>query len=139
MRAIRNISILVYLGWLLARNNALEVLKPLQVPKVFYWPLKLLESKNSHLGLGERIANAAVSAGPTFIKFGQALSTRTDLLGPEITAEIAHLRDRLPPFSSQTAKKTIEKELGSSIKELFTSFDDSPIAAAADRRVALAA
>ena len=135
MRAIQNISRLMYLGFLLARNNALEVLKPLNVPTVFYWPLKLLESKNNHLGLGERMANAAVSAGPTFIKFGQALSTRTDLLGPEITAEIAHLRDRLPPFSSAKAKKTIEKELGSSIKDLFSSFDDIPIAAASIAQV----
>ena len=135
MRAIQNISRLMYLGYLLARNNALEVLRPLNVPTVFYWPLKLLESKNSHLGLGERMANAAVSAGPTFIKFGQALSTRTDLLGPDITAEIAHLRDRLPPFSSAKAKKTIEKELGSSIKDLFSSFDDIPIAAASIAQV----
>ena len=81
------------------------------------------------------MANVAVSAGPAFIKFGQALSTRTDLLGPEIAAEIAHLRDRLPPFSSEKAKNTIEKELGASIKDLFSSFDDVPIAAASIAQV----
>jgi ubiquinone biosynthesis protein len=125
----------VYLGWLLARNNALEVLKVLHVPTVLYWPLKLLEKKNSNLGLGERMANAAISAGPIFVKFGQALSTRTDLLGPEIADEIAHLRDRLPPFASDKARTTIEKELGSSIEQLFSSFEDVPIAAASIAQV----
>ncbi len=68
--------------------------------------------------------------GPTFIKIGQALSTRADLIPLEYVQEFSQLQDRVPPFASETAIAVVEQELGKSIYSLFRDFDPSPIAAA---------
>tara|TARA_Y100000588_G_scaffold166217_1_gene180192 strand:- start:1440 stop:2795 length:1356 start_codon:yes stop_codon:yes gene_type:complete len=81
------------------------------------------------------LANVAVAAGPTFIKLGQAVSTRADLFGPEIAHELARLRDRLPPFPAEQARSTVAKELGRPIEQLFSSFEDTPVAAASIAQV----
>mgnify|MGYP001480687603 FL=1 len=73
--------------------------------------------------------------GPSFIKFGQALSTRSDLLGPEIAADLGRLRDRLPPFPTEQARSLVESELGASIQDIFVQFDDQPCAAASIAQV----
>ncbi len=71
-----------------------------------------------------------LSLGPTFIKIGQALSTRADLIPLEYVQEFSQLQDRVPPFASETAIAVVEKELGKSIYSLFRDFDPKPIAAA---------
>jgi predicted unusual protein kinase regulating ubiquinone biosynthesis (AarF/ABC1/UbiB family) len=68
--------------------------------------------------------------GPTFIKIGQALSTRADLIPVEYIQEFSLLQDKVPPFSSELAIATIEQELGKSIHVLFRDFNPTPIAAA---------
>ena len=135
MQAIRNISRLTYLVYLLAKHNASGFLKVLRMPTLFVKTLALFEDKHCKTSMGQRLANFAVAAGPTFIKVGQALSTRTDLIGPDIAGELVHLRDQLPAFSAETARATIEVELGSTIQELFTSFDNNPVAAASIAQV----
>jgi ubiquinone biosynthesis protein len=83
----------------------------------------------------ERVRLALESLGPIFIKFGQVLSTRRDLLDPEYANELAHLQDRVPPFDGQIARQVVEKELGQSIEALFSEFNDMPIASASVAQV----
>lgn len=76
------------------------------------------------------IRETCLSLGPTFIKIGQLFSTRADLFPIEYVEELSKLQDRVPAFSYDQAKKTIEKDFGRPLAELFHSFDPVPIAAA---------
>ena len=73
--------------------------------------------------------------GPIFVKFGQALSTRRDLLPLDIADELAMLQDRVPPFPSSEAKAMAEKAYGRSLDDVFDRFDDEPLAAASIAQV----
>ena len=73
---------------------------------------------------GERLRLALETLGPIFVKFGQMLSTRRDLLPQDIADELAKLRDQVAPFPGDVAKKIIETQLGKPIAELFADFDD---------------
>ena len=79
---------------------------------------------------GERLRLALEELGPIFIKFGQAVSTRRDLLPEDIAAELVKLQDRVPPFPGEQAQRAIEHSLGSPVGALFGSFDPTPFAAA---------
>jgi len=78
---------------------------------------------------GERLATMFDELGPTFVKFGQMLSTRPDLLPPDVVSELRRLQDRVQPFDWEIAKAVVENDLGP-IDENFASFDEVPIAAA---------
>src|SRR5688572_18045195 len=78
----------------------------------------------------QRLRLAFEELGPAFIKFGQALSTRADLLAPEIVAELSLLQDSVPPLPSGEAERAIETAFGRSTSELFVEFDPTPLAAA---------
>jgi ubiquinone biosynthesis protein len=82
-----------------------------------------------------RLRLALEALGPTFIKFGQALSTRTDLLPPEVVAELALLQDCVPPLPAGAAERAVEEALGQDIDDLFLSFDATPLAAASIAQV----
>ena len=84
---------------------------------------------------GERLSAALEELGPTFIKLGQALSVRSDLVGEEIALDLSTLQDRLPPFPAVVARETIEEELFAPVDELFRHFDDTPVAAASIAQV----
>ncbi len=77
-----------------------------------------------------RLREALEKLGPVFVKFGQILSTRRDLLPPDYADELAKLQDRVPPFSSDEAITIIEANLGGTIDELFATFEREPIASA---------
>lgn len=81
-------------------------------------------------GVAERLCQAFIELGPTFIKLGQLLSTRPDLLPPDFVAELDKLQDTVPPFPGEVAIATIEAELGRPINELFREFSRAPLAAA---------
>ncbi|NQE44981.1 protein kinase UbiB [ANME-1 cluster archaeon GoMg2] len=81
----------------------------------------------SHWG---RVRMALEELGPTFVKFGQIMSTRPDMIPQELITELEKLQDRVPPFSTEDAKRIIEEELGSSVDSLFRDFTDSPVASA---------
>src|ERR1700678_473379 len=87
---------------------------------------------------GERLRLALEELGPGFVKFGQVLSTRRDLLPVEIADELAKLQDRVPPFDSKVAIATIEAAFGRPIADIFSSFDESPLAAASIAQVHVA-
>jgi ubiquinone biosynthesis protein len=84
---------------------------------------------------GERLREALVELGPVFVKFGQAISTRRDLLPPDIADELVKLQDRVPPFDGEVARGIAEQALGRPIAELFASFDTTPLAAASIAQV----
>jgi ubiquinone biosynthesis protein len=79
---------------------------------------------------GERIRLALEELGPIFMKFGQALSTRRDLLPTDIADELAKLQDRVPPFPGPEAKAIVELAYGRAVGEVFERFDEEPLAAA---------
>jgi ubiquinone biosynthesis protein len=91
--------------------------------------------RGSGVTRGERLRLALQELGPIFIKFGQALSTRRDLLPADIADELAKLQDRVPPFDSDVAVATLEATYGRPLTEIFGSFDVAPLAAASIAQV----
>lgn len=124
--------------WILCRYR-LDLLIPLdRLPlhlRLFFrfGPWRLLPANNR--SRGERLRLALEALGPVFIKFGQLLSTRRDLLPDDVALELAHLQDRVPPFPSKQAVEVIEKGLGDSVAVLFAEFDEQPLASASIAQV----
>jgi ubiquinone biosynthesis protein len=84
---------------------------------------------------GQRLREALERLGPIFVKFGQVLSTRRDLLPTDIADELARLQDRVPPFDSAIAVATIERAFRKPVDDIFTSFDREPVASASIAQV----
>lgn len=93
--------------------------------RLFFRPSPEIES----LGTPQRIRRALEDLGPTFIKFGQVISTRPDLVPADVIGELEHLQERVPPFPGEVAIQLIEAELKQPIPRLFAEFDPVPIAA----------
>ena len=91
-----------------------------------------------NLKFEERVRLALTELGTTFIKLGQMLSTRPDLAGPELARELAHLQTAAPADAPDTARATIEAELGKPLNDLFAQFDEAPMASASIAQVHLA-
>lgn len=90
---------------------------------------------NKGLSIGERLRKSLEELGPTFVKIGQILSTRTDIVPESVAQELAKLQDSVPPFSFAEAKAEIESQLQDSIENIFIDFNDVPIAAASMSQV----
>src|SRR5512146_1453551 len=101
------------------------------VNRVLFW-------RPMHLPRAVRLRRALETLGPIFVKFGQVLSTRRDLLPTDIADELAKLQDRVPPFPSAQALAEIERSLGKTIDELFAEFSRDPVASASIAQVHLA-
>ncbi len=138
IRPLRNIYRLLKIARTLARHDALFVLDKLQVAPAVVLAARMVAHRRAAGRPGQRLARAFNEAGPSFIKLGQALSTRTDLLGEEMTADLSDLQDRLPPFSGAEARAAIEAEFGRPLGEMFSDFDDTAIAAASIAQVHMA-
>lgn len=138
LRAGRNLSRLCQIVLILARYDALF---PLQGLPGLVWlvrvlrPLRRRGAAPMALRPGERLAAALTALGPSFIKLGQALSLRADLVGEAVAEDLAQLQDRLPPFSGAAARQLIEAELGRPIDQLYSSFGDTAVAAASIAQV----
>lgn len=126
---------LTFIGWTLARHDALIGIEQLAVPAPLRWLLKCIAKPKSPLRQGQRLSLALQALGPSFIKIGQALSTRADLIGEAIAQDLTSLQDHVPPFATALARATVEEQLGAPIATLFQSFDDMPIAAASIAQV----
>ena len=96
-------------------------------------------SRDHSESIGKRIRLALLELGPIFVKFGQAVSTRRDLLPPDMADELAMLQDRVPPFPAEQAIEIMEKAYGKSVHDVFSRFDAEPFAAASIAQVHTAA
>ncbi|BBD78298.1 ubiquinone biosynthesis regulatory protein kinase UbiB [Hydrogenophilus thermoluteolus] len=96
--------------------------------RLFFW-------RHDATPRGVRLRVALESLGPIFVKFGQMLSTRRDLIPPDIADELAKLQDRVPPFSSATALTILEHHFGRPVTEVFAAFDPEPVASASVAQV----
>ncbi len=135
MRGPHNIFRLVRTGATFERTGAMRaVLEAMDAPpsvriaaRVLGWPFKWLGHKGDpNL---PTVTRALMAMGPAFIKLGQTLSTRPDVVGHDLAEQLLVLQDKLPPFPTAAAKKTIEAELGAPVEELFSDFSDSVAAA----------
>ena len=97
--------------------------------------LNFIFGNNNQKDIGKKLSNVLINLGPGYIKFGQALSTRPDILGKKTCDELKILQDQLKPFSSSIAKKIIEEENENLIQKNLASFDDNPIASASVAQV----
>jgi ubiquinone biosynthesis protein len=84
---------------------------------------------------GARLRLALQELGPIFVKFGQILSTRRDLVPPDVADELSQLQDRVKPFDGETARAIVEQALGMPVTEAFQSFDTTPLASASIAQV----
>ena len=121
-----------------ARRHRLDLLLP-ESRRVPLTRLLAIVGPRATLSLdiprGQRLREALESLGPVFIKFGQLLSTRRDLLPDDIADELAKLQDQVPAFPVEDAIAIIEKELEGPVDTLFASFDSTPLAAASVAQV----
>ena len=99
------------------------------------WVRRLIPRRARRDDLGVRVRRCLEDLGPIFVKFGQAVSTRRDLLPPDIADELAKLQDRVPPFSGDLAVTTVERALGASVEEVYAQFEREPLAAASIAQV----
>ena len=100
------------------------------------WVLRLL-ARRTREPRAQRLREALETLGPIFVKFGQVLSTRRDLLPVDIADELARLQDQVPPFPSELAIAEIERGLGRDIEQVFAAFDREPVASASIAQVHL--
>jgi ubiquinone biosynthesis protein len=136
LRSGRNLARLVRISLVLARHDALFPLDRVAGAAPFLRVTRLLRRRDSSGARpGERLAAAFTEMGPSFIKLGQILSTRADLLGDQITEDLTLLQDRLPPFPGGEARALIEGEFRRPLAGLFAAFDDAPVAAASIAQV----
>ena len=96
------------------------------------WPDRVRSGSQSR---GERLRLALTELGPIFVKFGQAVSTRRDLLPPDVADELAKLQDRVPPFPGGDAIAALARVYGKPLTQMFSSFDETPLAAASIAQV----
>lgn len=138
LRAFRNLGRAIGLARTLACFDALFVLDRLQLP-VPRSMVALVTGRPGSAGKGlrpgQRLAAALQAMGPSFVKLGQSLSTRADLVGTELAADLAELRDRMAPFPAAEARRVIAEQLDQSIEEAFATFEDVPVAAASIAQV----
>jgi ubiquinone biosynthesis protein len=132
----RNLVRLVGIALTLARHDALFPFERLGAGGPLLRAIRLVPRRRSGVARpGERLAAAFSELGPSFIKLGQLLATRADLLGDDITEDLALLQDRLPPFPGNEARALIEAEFERPVATMFRAFDENPVAAASIAQV----
>ncbi len=103
--------------------------------RMLRWFVRSASPEVLALPRGERFVIALTTLGPIFVKFGQILSTRRDLLPADIAEALAELQDRVAPFPGEQARVIIERELGAPIAQLYADFDETPLASASIAQV----
>ena len=136
-RTLADMLRLLRIGWTLARHDALI---PREFDPMLPRGVRLI-GKITRLGTitkgkrpGERLAAALAGQGPAYVKFGQLLATRPDIVGFEMACDLAKLQDAMPAFPTAEARAEVERALGKPIDDLFTEFSE-PVAAASIAQV----
>ncbi len=129
----------VHIAWVLAKHGldefilAAHLFRPVRFFRYlspFYWL-----QKGQRPGYGVRIRRTLEDLGPIYIKFGQILSTRRDLLPDDIAEELVKLQDNVPPFPAEQSRTIVEKALGGRVEDIFASFEAEPMASASIAQV----
>ncbi len=129
---------LLHINWVLVKHGLDEVIfathlfRPFRFLLYFWPPHWFRKVEGSE---GQRIRHALEELGPLFVKFGQILSTRRDLLPDELADELARLQDRVPPFPGSEARAIIERAYGQPLHHVFSEFDETPLASASIAQV----
>lgn len=138
MKSIKQLIRLIHINYILAKNGLDNVVVSLRL----FAPLRFIVYLNPwnwfrkvKLTRGEALRKSLEELGPIFIKFGQALSTRPDILPEDIALELSKLQDKVPPFSSDKAMAIIEKAYGQSPFDIFAQFDPIALASASMAQV----
>ena len=126
------------IAWIFSRYRLDTFVEAERLPTLSRWlfaigPWRLAGKPTQARGARLRLALEAL--GPVFIKFGQMLSTRRDLLPDDIADELAKLQDQVPPFSPEVFRKIVEESLQADVETLFASFDSEPLASASVAQV----
>ena len=140
---LKNLPKLCKLLYILSKNQILNYPGQFKLPtylKIFgricsllLYPKGLIAQPQK--SFGKRLTDCFYDLGPIYIKFGQTLSTRPDLIGVEVAESLKLLQDKLPAFDSKIACARIEERFGQKISEIFDDFDDRPVAAASIAQV----
>ena len=133
-----NLGRLLRILWVFSRYRLDTFLRLLALPAGIRFllaiaPWRLFPQPDANRG--ERLRQAMEDLGPVFIKFGQILSTRRDLLPEDMAEALAYLQDRVAPFDSDDARAIVEAELGSDIADCFSEFERDPLASASVAQV----
>jgi ubiquinone biosynthesis protein len=138
MKPIRQLIRLLQINLILAQNGLDQIVVSLHL----FAPIRFIVYLNpwnwfrrKKLTRGEALRKTLEELGPIFIKFGQALSTRPDILAPDIALELCKLQDNVPPFSSEEALHILEETYGQSAFEIFKQFETTPLASASMAQV----
>ena len=139
MIPLRQSARVLNIAWIMMRNGldefilAAHIFRPIHFLRFlspFYWT-----QKGKRPGYGVRIRKSLEDLGPIYVKFGQILSTRRDMLPDDIAVELVKLQDKVPPFPGNQALELVEKALGDSVGKLFAAFDEAPLASASIAQV----
>ena len=138
MRLIRQFFRIIHINVVLVRHGLEEVIFAIHLFRPIRFLLFLLPwhwFRKKEISAGVRTRRVLEDLGPIFVKFGQALSTRRDLLPDEVANELTKLQDRVPPFAGDKARRIVEKAFGCSVNEIFSEFDETPLASASIAQV----
>ena len=138
MNSLRTLLRLAHITRVLVRHGLDEfvfAIPPLRPVAFLYYLLPWNWLRRPKAERAVRVRMALETLGPIFVKFGQTLSTRRDLLPDDVASELANLQDRVPPFPGAEARQMVEAALKAPVAELFSDFDETPLASASIAQV----
>jgi len=131
----RQVTRMLTIQRVLVKHGLDEIVWRTHLFRPLAWARRLVPFRRRREPMGVRLREALEELGPIFVKFGQALSVRPDLLPPEMAAELAKLQDQVPPFPGELAAEALTAAFGRPVDEVFAGFDRTPLAAASIAQV----